>query len=218
MPCQPAPSMWMEGNPILSNPQTSICLIRRCGCSVLRQSRPAWKFGPNKEKRKMAMKLCGTDGIRAHAGEFPLNAAAVVAIGQAVGERLGGRILVGQDTRMSSPWILDLIQKGVSKTSAAIDDAGVIPTPAIALLTQQLNYSGGIMISASHNPYDDNGIKVFASDGTKLNDADEAAIERRVFELLPPGADTQVDAIPEQRISAENGTGWNEKYQEILLS
>ena len=88
----------------------------------------------------MTTKLFGTDGIRARAGEFPLNSNAVVAIGTAVGEKLGGRILVGQDTRMSSPWILGLLKQGVSVTSATIQDAGVIPTPAIALLTKENGY------------------------------------------------------------------------------
>src|SRR2546422_8154449 len=167
----------------------------------------------------MTTKLFGTDGIRARAGEFPLNSNAVVAIGTAVGEKLGGRILVGQDTRMSSPWILGLLKQGVSVTSATIQDAGVIPTPAIAVLTKRNGYSGGVMISASHNPYEDNGIKVFAADGTKLNDSDEARIEKRIAELLGSnGARESIDAVPPQKISAANSTGWLERYQEILLS
>lgn len=148
-----------------------------------------------------------------------MNSNAVIAIGRAVGEKLGGRILVGQDTRMSSPWILGLLEQGISVTSATIQEAGVIPTPAIALLTKQNGYSGGLMISASHNPYEDNGIKVFASDGTKLNEADEADVEMRVFELLAPdNLRAHTDPIPDQRISAANSTGWSDRYQEILLS
>ena len=167
----------------------------------------------------MNTKLFGTDGIRACAGEFPLNAAAIVAIGRAVGERLGGKVLIGQDTRVSSPWIFDLLQKGFSLTPATIQNAGVIPTPAIALLTKWLSYSGGLMISASHNPYADNGIKVFGPDGTKLKDDDEVQIERRIHQLLSneEGRD-RVDTIPVRQISASNATGWNERYQEILLS
>jgi len=165
------------------------------------------------------MKLFGTDGIRARAGEFPLNASAIVGIGRAVGEKLGGRILVGRDTRISSPWIFGLLAQGISATPATIQDAGVIPTPAIALLTKQNGYSGGVMISASHNPYEDNGIKVFASDGTKLNDADEIEIEKRVFEsLAPDNLRETTDPVPDLRISAVNSTGWLERYQEILLS
>src|SRR5947207_1280529 len=127
----------------------------------------------------MGEKLFGTDGIRARAGEFPLNSAAVVAIGRAIGERLKGRILVGQDTRVSSPWILDLLQQGIAQTSAQIENAGVIPTPAIALLTRNHDFDGGVMISASHNPFDDNGIKIFSSDGTKLKNAEEIELENR---------------------------------------
>ena len=167
----------------------------------------------------MNTKLFGTDGIRAHAGDFPLNSHTVVAIGQAIGERLGGKVLIGQDTRMSSPWIFELLRHGLSKTPSTIQDAGVIPTPAVALLTKWLGYSGGLMISASHNPYEDNGIKVFASDGTKLSDSDEAAIENRIFELLgADGSREQIDVIPEQQISSSNSTGWPERYQEILIS
>src|SRR6516162_7679060 len=81
-------------------------------------------------------KLFGTDGIRARAGEYPLNSRAIVAIGRAIGERLGGNVLVGQDTRVSSPWIFNLLEQGISSTKASITNAGVIPTPAIALLTK----------------------------------------------------------------------------------
>jgi phosphoglucosamine mutase len=167
----------------------------------------------------MSTKLFGTDGIRACAGEFPLNAAAIIAIGRAVGEKLGGKVLVGQDTRVSSPWIFELLQKGFAQTSATIQNAGVIPTPAIALLTKWLGYSGGLMISASHNAYADNGIKVFGQDGTKLKDTEEAQIEQRIYQLLGnESGRKQVDTIPSSAISASNSTGWNERYQEILLS
>lgn len=103
-----------------------------------------------------------------------------------------------------------------------MQNAGVIPTPAVALLVKWLGYSGGVMISASHNPYQDNGIKVFGPDGTKLNDADEAHIEKRVFQLLGSvgnsDVDGRIDVIPECEVTAANDTGWHERYQEILLS
>lgn len=165
----------------------------------------------------MSTKLFGTDGIRARAGEFPLNAQTVAAIGQAIGERVAGKILIGQDARMSSPWILSHLKKGIYATSSTIQDAGVIPTPAIALLTKHGDYAGGVMISASHNPYEDNGIKVFASDGTKLTDAAEAEIEKRVFQLVGSGSQV-VDTVPNQNISAKNDTGFVERYQKLLLS
>src|SRR6185436_1691725 len=103
-------------------------------------------------------KLFGTDGIRIRAGTFPLNAPTIVAIGRAVGERLRGPVLVGQDTRVSSPWIYELLVSGIRQTASSIEDAGIIPTPAVALLTRQFGYSGGVMISASHNPFADNGL------------------------------------------------------------
>jgi phosphoglucosamine mutase len=167
----------------------------------------------------MDMKLFGTDGIRGCAGEFPLNSPAIVAIGRAIGERLGGKVLIGQDTRMSSPWIFDLLHKGFALSSATLQNAGVIPTPAVALLTKWLGYSGGVMISASHNPYQDNGIKVFGPDGTKLNDADEMQIEQRVFQLLESDSGRNgTDKVPQRKVTAANDTGWHERYQEILLS
>jgi phosphoglucosamine mutase len=163
-------------------------------------------------------KLFGTDGIRARAGEFPLNGETIVAIGRAIGDKLGGKVFVGQDTRISSPWILEQLQKGFTQTRATIQNAGVIPTPAVALLTKSLGYSGGLMISASHNPYQDNGIKVFGPDGTKLTDADETEIEKRVFELIGPTARQHIDRPPEGELKAADGAGWRERYQEILLS
>jgi len=164
------------------------------------------------------MKLFGTDGIRARAGEFPLNSLAIIAIGRAIGEKLGGKIFIGQDTRMSSPWIFQLLRQGLSQTSAAATDAGVIPTPGVALLTKSLGYSGGVMISASHNAYEDNGIKVFGADGTKLNDSDEVQVEKRIFELLGSDAQKHTDDVPQTAVSASNPTGWAERYQEILSS
>jgi phosphoglucosamine mutase len=166
----------------------------------------------------MTMQLFGTDGIRAAAGEFPLNTATTIAIGRAIGEKLGGTVLIGRDTRMSSPWILENIHKGFTHTPATLQDAGVIPTPAIAVLVKQLGYSGGVMISASHNPYQDNGIKVFGPDGTKLTDIGETQLEKRIFELIDADVQTQKDTVPASAVAAENSTGWLERYQEILLS
>jgi phosphoglucosamine mutase len=169
----------------------------------------------------MNNKLFGTDGIRSRAGDFPLNACAVRAIGQAIGERLGGRLLVGYDTRVSSPWIFSLLKEGLLRTSAVFEDAGIIPTPAIALLVKSDGYSGGIMISASHNPYEDNGIKVFSVDGTKLSDAAEMEIEQRVFQLLSSGRsgyDTHHDAVPDAKITAANPTEFPERYLGKLKS
>ena len=102
---------------------------------------------------------------------------------------------------------------------STLQNSGVIPTPAVALLVKWLRYAGGVMISASHNPYADNGIKVFGSDGTKLTDAAEVEIEKRIFELVgSEAAAVGADPIPVRGVTAANDTGWNERYQEILLS
>lgn len=165
------------------------------------------------------MKLFGTDGIRARAGEFPLNATSIVAIGQAIAERLDGTVVVGQDTRISSPWIFELLKQGFERSGkATIVSAGIVPTPAVALLTREDSFAGGVMISASHNPFEDNGIKVFSSDGTKLNDTTESEIERRIHALMPPGAEAAVDAIPDIAISKNIVGRWLDDYRELLLS
>ena len=165
------------------------------------------------------MELFGTDGIRARAGEFPLNAAAIPAIGQAIGEKLGGAVLVGEDTRVSSPWILNLLIAGILQSGVStVEMAGVIPTPAIALLTRSYSFAGGIMISASHNPFEDNGIKVFSGDGTKLTEDVEAEIERRILELLSSGAEAGTDQIADADRLLNRETAWTERYQQLLLS
>src|SRR5262245_19943375 len=127
--------------------------------------------------------------------------------------------LIGQDTRVSSPWIFDRLKIGIGRTTAQIEDAGVIPTPAIALLTKHNDFAGGIMISASHNPYEDNGIKVFSNDGRKLSDADELTVERRIAEILQSQPDAkQGSTIPDQPVTAENASPWPARYIEQLLS
>ena len=165
------------------------------------------------------MKLFGTDGIRARAGAFPLNTPAIPAIGQAIGEELRGRILVGEDTRISSPWILELLMEGIHRSgNSQSESAGVIPTPAVALLTRSHSFAGGVMISASHNPFEDNGIKVFSQDGTKLTDAVEERIEQRIAQLLPADAQVVTDGVPELNSFSSTATQWRSRYGEILVS
>ena len=165
------------------------------------------------------MKLFGTDGIRARAGAFPLNSPAIPAIGQAIGEELSGRILVGEDTRISSPWILELLMEGIRRSGKSqSESAGVIPTPAVALLTRSHSFAGGVMISASHNPFEDNGIKVFSQDGTKITDAIEERIEQRIAQLLPADVQVATDAVPELNSFSSTTTQWCRRYGEILVS
>jgi phosphoglucosamine mutase len=143
-------------------------------------------------------KLFGTDGIRGVAGEPPLDKKTVYAIGRALGDHLPAgpkRIVIGQDTRQSSPWIADVLSAGLRDSGVQIESAGVIPTPAVAYLARSQGFSAGVVISASHNPWQDNGIKIFGGDGYKLADAIELEIETEIFALLKSEAPYQ-PAIP----------------------
>ena len=137
-------------------------------------------------------KLFGTDGIRAVAGEAPLDKRTIYAIGIALAERLAQaspatkpvRIILGMDTRESGPWIAATLAAGLRSGGAEVASAGIITTPAIAFLAHTHGFSAGIVISASHNPWQDNGIKIFAADGYKLPDATELAIEQDIARVL----------------------------------
>jgi phosphoglucosamine mutase len=139
----------------------------------------------------MAKQLFGTDGIRGVAGQYPLDDATVFAAGQALGElveRLDPRpeVLIGIDTRQSGPDIARLLAAGLHRAGVPARFAGVITTPAVAHLTQRGNFVAGVMISASHNPYQDNGIKIFAHSGFKLPDEQEEQVEAGIARLRGP--------------------------------
>jgi phosphoglucosamine mutase len=126
----------------------------------------------------------GTDGIRGRAGEAPLDPATVQRIGRALVRALGGgklRVLIGRDTRESSPVLESHLGAGLRREGAEVVSTGVIPTPAIAHLSRREGFDLGVVLSASHNPYEDNGIKVFGGGGrkftTELEDATEAQID-----------------------------------------
>lgn len=129
------------------------------------------------------MKLFGTDGIRGEAGVPPLDPRTVARVGAALGQlyaRPRRRVLIGRDTRESGPWIEDALAAGFCGQGVDVVSAGVVPTPAVAYLTQADGFDLGVVISASHNPYEDNGIKVFSGSGTKFSEADERAVEQLV--------------------------------------
>jgi phosphoglucosamine mutase len=133
-------------------------------------------------------RLFGTDGMRGVAGEFPLDDATVRSIGRALGRRLAGdgqpRVVLGQDTRASSAWIAEALSTALSSAGVLVKSAGVLPTPGVAYLARARGFSAGVVISASHNPWTDNGIKIFGADGFKLADAVELEIEREIFAEL----------------------------------
>ena len=138
-------------------------------------------------------KLFGTDGIRGVAGESPLDRRTIFAVGVALAQSLKKQfpepiILLGADTRESGAWISGVIAAGLERGGASVKNAGVVTTPAIAYLAKKHAFAAGIVISASHNPWQDNGIKVFANDGYKLPDAVELGIENSIFALLGDAA------------------------------
>jgi phosphoglucosamine mutase len=137
--------------------------------------------------------LFGTDGIRGVAGEFPLTRESTFLIGRALAHDLlkgksGVRVVTGQDTRESSRWIADQIAAGLASQGVEVASAGVITTPGVAYLARSQKFDAGVVISASHNPWTDNGIKVFSGDGYKLPDAHELAIEKEIFAALQNSA------------------------------
>ena len=151
----------------------------------------------------MNRQLFGTDGIRGVAGEFPLTRESTYLIGRALGHDLirgnaKPRVVIGQDTRESSRWIADRVWQGLASVGVVVQSAGVITTPGVAYLARSQRFDAGVVISASHNPWTDNGIKVFSGDGYKLPDAHELAIEKEIFALLQDSQATrpQPDSIP----------------------
>ncbi|MFZ9408459.1 MAG: phosphoglucosamine mutase, partial [Burkholderiaceae bacterium] len=129
----------------------------------------------------MTRRHFGTDGIRGTVGEYPITPDFVLKLGWATGKvfsaRGKGKVLIGKDTRISGYMFEAALEAGLSAAGVDVNLLGPMPTPAIAYLTRTFGAHAGIVISASHNPYQDNGIKFFSSDGTKLDDEIEAAIE-----------------------------------------
>ena len=143
-------------------------------------------------------RLFGTDGVRGVANVFPMTTDIVMQIGRAVAFKLkdgGGhecRIVIGKDTRLSGYMIENALAAGICSMGVNILLVGPLPTPGIAFITSSMRADAGVVISASHNPFQDNGIKIFSADGFKLPDRDEAEIEELVFsrrmEALQPTA------------------------------
>jgi phosphoglucosamine mutase len=154
--------------------------------------------------------LFGTDGIRGVAGEFPLTRQSTYLIGRALGHDLmrttrNPQAVIGQDTRESSEWIANRVAEGLAAVGVDVHSAGVITTPGVAYLARSRALAAGVVISASHNPWTDNGIKVFSGDGFKLTDARELAIEKEIFALLqnPAAADDTALKVPKPSLPGE---------------
>ncbi len=155
----------------------------------------------------MAKQLFGTDGIRGIPGKYPLDDATLERVGFALGEYLLARepkkgarprILIGRDTRESGPHIATQIARGLMAAGTEAVSAGVLTTPGVAWLVSREGFAAGVVISASHNPYHDNGVKLISASGMKFPDAIEAEIERAILS-------------PESAGSAAGGAGHNDK-------
>jgi len=133
-----------------------------------------------------ARKLFGTDGIRSIAGQAPLDPNTIYGVGLALAHSLRKskprpRVLFGRDTRESGPWIAATLAEGLRQAGAQVESAGIVTTPAVAFLARTHGFDAGVVISASHNPWQDNGIKLFGADGFKLPDAVELAMEEEIL-------------------------------------
>jgi phosphoglucosamine mutase len=166
-------------------------------------------------------KYFGTDGIRGRVGAFPITPEFMLRLGWAAGQAFkkdGQRnsVLIGKDTRLSGYMFESALEAGLSAAGVDVKLLGPMPTPAIAYLTRTFRASAGIVISASHNPHEDNGIKFFSSAGTKLDDALEAEIERwldRPLEVCEPselGKASRVDDAPGRYVEFCKSTVPNE--------
>jgi phosphoglucosamine mutase len=148
--------------------------------------------------RKKRMKLFGTDGIRGKANHFPMTGEIAFEVGRAAAYVLKkknglNKILIGKDTRLSGYMLESALTSGICSMGTNVVLVGPLPTPGIAFVTRSLRADAGVVLSASHNPYDDNGIKFFSSDGFKLPDSMESEIERVMFskrleKIRPEGA------------------------------
>ena len=164
-------------------------------------------------------KLFGTDGIRAVAGEAPLDSKTIYAVGLALAHQLKTEahppaVILGMDTRESSERIATVLAAGLAKGGATVASAGVITTPAIAYLARKHHFSAGVVISASHNPWHDNGIKIFGGDGYKLPDEVELRIEEEIFRQL-----ASVEAPDPSTVTAPpSESHFRAEYESFLLS
>jgi phosphoglucosamine mutase len=164
----------------------------------------------------MAKELFGTDGIRGIPGTPPLDDKTLYAAGRGLGEYLrrehgAAHVLIGMDTRESGPHIAALLAAGLLRSRATVEFAGVITTPGVACLVRQNDYQAGVVISASHNPYHDNGVKLFSHAGMKFPDAEEEKIEAEILRL-------QGEPVPENRAALAANHSLHMEYLEFLRS
>ena len=156
----------------------------------------------------MANKLFGTDGIRAVAGSYPLDYSSICVLGGALvgllrDKGLEPRIIIGRDTRESGPWMEQALVQGILEAGGMPVSAGVIPTSAVSYLTRRDAFAAGIVISASHNPFRDNGIKVFSPQGIKIPEEWEAELETSILGTREEKEPGTVTVAAEPRLAEE---------------
>ncbi|GAB1402788.1 phosphoglucosamine mutase [Elusimicrobiota bacterium] len=163
------------------------------------------------------MKFFGTDGIRGNSNEFPFDNNTVELLGYVLAKNIkskGNGILIGRDTRESGLRIFKALQRGINSAGVKVINLGIVPTPAVSYLLKKNKYHAGIVISASHNPYHDNGIKFFNSKGMKLSDAVENKLEREIIYFLESGK----KFIKNKKIKNLSGKNIIKQYAQFLLS
>src|ERR1700756_50755 len=164
----------------------------------------------------MAKELFGTDGMRGVPGTPPLDDQTLYATGRAIGVYLkkefgSAQALIGMDTRESGPRIAQLLTSGLKAAGATAEFAGVITTPFVACLVRETDFQAGVVISASHNPYHDNGVKLFSHAGMKFPDAVEEALETDILKL-------RTEAVPSYRPKLVANQALHMEYLDFLRS
>jgi phosphoglucosamine mutase len=158
-------------------------------------------------------KLFGTDGIRAVAGHYPLDYSSVYTLGSSLiallrDEGLATRVLIGRDTRESGEWLELALAQGIRDAGGDAVSVGLIPTSAVSYLTKKHHFSGGIVLSASHNPYQDNGIKIFSSEGMKISEEWENILEKAI--------NNSEISVTEEDVDITQDISLTEEYSDFL--
>lgn len=168
----------------------------------------------------MSRRWFGTDGIRGRAGEEPLVPDTLCRLGRALGDHAGGgEVLIARDTRASGPGIVDALVDGLATAGSRIIDLGVLPTAGLPLEVRARGAALGVVVSASHNPWHDNGIKVFGADGSKLTDESEAELEARMEALAESPPPSGAGAITQTEDGASRYIAWMlERFSGLDLS
>ncbi len=168
-------------------------------------------------------RLFGTDGIRGVAGEPPLDPNDVYRIGYCLTRYLKSahpqpHLLIGRDTRVSGPWIEAILRRAIEDAGGIAELCGVVSTPAVSFITRQITAHAGIMISASHNPFQDNGIKIFCSRGVKFNDAVEEELEREILSCSLTAPNGSAAGVNDSRFDPAHSHEYQALYTSFLLS